>query len=208
MDNILLANNEIIKLNLNTLKERSFITLKFIYPMITIVGARELVYFSLKLIILKMILDEEIICKEDAYAECREYIPYEFLDYKIFNNMFYKIKRYAETGKGFDDISDNSKKQKLKQIFFPIDEKSQQELRIKMINFEINYNQKKQILPQDKIVSSEIRLQIFKLLLEKKVLEKSGTIILCRKTLEKDFDFTLFEENWRYFENVFLTKKS
>jgi len=208
MDSIYLADNEIVKFNLNILKLRSFTTLKFILSIVETTGLRVVIYHSMKIILIEYLLEEKYISKNDAWIKCREYILYEYFDYKIFNDFFYKLKEYAETGKNFANIADAEEEIRSNKIFWPDNKSSQQALRTKMINFEVNYKKKKQILPKDIVVSSEMRLKIAKVLSEKKVLEKLGAISIYKKHLQKDFDINLFEENWRYFQNVFSSKKS
>ncbi len=206
MDDIYLANDEIIKFNLREIKSRSFIILGLIYPIMSTVGQRTVIYYSLKLILSSMILREECLSKKDAYDECRKYIPYEFLDYKLFNTMFYLMKNYAESGLGFEKISGENSYHLVSRIFWPKKIEDQNKVKNKLLNFELSFYKKRKILPKDKIFSSEMRIEICKILEKKKVLERREALQICQKCFKETFSFNLFEENWRYLEGFFSIK--
>lgn len=206
MQNIVLADNQIIRLNLIQLRERTWITLNMMNTLIGFVEKKHFFPYLVKFFILEMILEDEVLCKKDAYQKCRQHISYGNFNYPLFCDIFAKIKKYAEKGLSFRDIAGASREIRHEKLFWPGSREKQE--RIKKIMFDYNNNFQTRInnLPREKVIASEIRMIIVTELSQKKIINKTEAIMSCQRSLGNDFELTIFKENWLYLQNFFSIK--
>lgn len=208
MEKITLSKNICAKVELRLIRDSSLITLKLTPRFFYFSEIKSLVNLTMKVIITNIILEDGYVYENEACHECQKVIDFDFFNYNDFMILFASLKKIAEKKYLVENSISNKSLIRLNRIQWPDDKKEQYMIMSDICNYEINFqkNNKEELV--NEVLSLNMRVCLIKILQEKRVLEKETTRLECRNILKNNFENNLFDENWRYLQNVFSMKKS